>query len=138
MSKIFISHKFTGENFEELHSMLSVFCNCICDCGHEVFCSTLIQEKIDKLGLETYEERLQYCIDQQQNSDIVIGLIRSENPSNGMAAELVRAKELDQRYVLIIKKGLDYKEYREFAYSTHEVDEISEHVIKQILENMTN
>jgi len=115
MAKVFISHRLTGENLTELAQFLRPIADVLEKQGHKVFCSALYQQEMDSKNLEGYDPRLQYCLQKQDDADLVLSVIRSELPSNGMREELRKAKELRQRYLLCIKDGLEYKEFREYA-----------------------
>ncbi len=134
MAKIFLSHQFTKEDKVVLRALLTKVVNALSENGHDIFCSTLRQDEINSHNIFTYEERLAYCLERQKESDCILAIHLSENPSTGMSKELELAKQLSQQYILFTKQELPFAEFKEYAskvihYTNHEelITLISEH-----------
>lgn len=135
MARIFLSHQYTLEDKSVLVPTLTKIVNALQASGHSVFCSALQQEEITENKCYSYDERLSYCIKQQQNADLVLAILLSHNPSNGMLQELKQAKELQQKYVLVATPSHTFEEYRAQATEVLEyeiVESLVEHITKKL------
>lgn len=120
---VFISYKYTGEDIPKLKILLKKVQDSLQNTHRvDAFCSIDLEAYFEENGINEYQEQLDYCIKQQLGKKIVLAIIKSEEPSNGMYQELEKAKELKQKYLLLIQRGLEYKEYREYASETIEFD----------------
>lgn len=137
MARIFLSHQYTLEDKSVLVPTLTKIVNALQASGHTVFCSALQQEEITENKCYSYDERLSYCIKQQQNADLVLAILLSHNPSNGMFQELKQAKELQQKYVLVATPSHTFEEYRAQATEVLEY-EIVESMTEHITEKLNN
>jgi len=126
MAKTFLSYKFTNEPYGPLRELLNKIEENLISKGHEVFCSIDLQQFYKKNGMTSYQSQLDYCLQQQQNSDTVIAIIKDEEASNGMLEELKLSEKFGQRVFLIIKKGLRFKTFREAAEQTIEFENENE------------
>ncbi len=111
MEKIFISYRYTGEEPKKLNILLNKLEKVLSKKGYEVFHSM----KLEKYFIEnnfSNEEIYRKCLEIQEGSDICLGLIKSGDESNGMKMEFEKAIEINQKYILAIKKELDFPEYR--------------------------
>jgi len=126
MAKTFLSYKFTGEPFGPLRDLLNKINENLTNKGHIVFCSIDLQQFYKKNGMISYQSRLDYCLQQQKDSDTVIAIIKSKESSNGMLEELKLAEKFNQRVFLIIKKGLRFKKFREAAVQIVEFENDNE------------
>jgi hypothetical protein len=116
MAKLFLSYPFTGVHLPSLTDILTNISNSLTSEGNTVFCALLCKEEIDELGIFGYEARLAYCLEKQKEAQMVIAIIMSATPSNGMLQELNQAKQRNQPYVLFIKKELEFPEFRAYAH----------------------
>jgi len=126
MANIFLSYKFTGEPYGPLRELLNKIEKNLTKKGHKVFCSIDLQQFYKKNGMSSYQSQLDYCLQQQKDSDTVIAIIKSEEVSNGMLAELKLSKKFQQKVFLIIKKGLKFKTFRNIAIQTIEFENENE------------
>lgn len=108
--KIFLSHKFTDVGFDELESYLGPIKSSLEKQGHEVFCSLYLTVRFDSLWRDD-ETRYMYCLEQQKQCDLVVGVIWQDTDSYGMRRELDQAKQDKQRYVLIVRLGLEILDF---------------------------
>lgn len=132
--KIFLSFRFTGENFQDLKEILTDVKSELEAKKFNVFCSFDLEEYFqqEKMGLE---EIYSYCIKEQKTCDCIIALIKSEESSKGMEMELSKAIEFQQKIILLIKSDLDFPHFRTSAHQIIEFDEISQ--LSQKLKNST-
>ena len=114
MKKIFLSYRFTGENLDELNLILTSMQKSLTRAGHSMFCS-LGEEGFFKAQKFSTEEIYDYCLKKQEESDTILVFIKSEEQSIGIKKESDKARELEQGYILVIKSGLDFSEYRKLA-----------------------
>ena len=59
-------------------------------------------------------------------SDVFLALVRSAEQSKGMNMESARAIAKNKRYVLAIKRGLDFPEFRKTAHLILEYDALDD------------
>jgi hypothetical protein len=114
MSKIFISYRYTGEDPKKLNLILNKLEKVLNKNGHEVFHSM----KLEKYFIEnnfSNKEIYKKCLEIQEESDICLALVKSPENSRGMEKEFIKSIEIEQRYILAIKKYLDFPEYRASA-----------------------
>jgi hypothetical protein len=126
MAKIFLSYKFTGEEYGPLRELLNKIEKHLKEKGHEVFCSIDLQQFYKQNGMTSYQSQLDYCLDQQEGSDMIISILKCEELSNGMVEELKKADEFGQEKLLLIKKGLKFKTFRGSAKQIVEFNDESE------------
>jgi hypothetical protein len=132
MTQIFLSYRFTGENISELKKTLNNITNILEKNEHEVFCSINLEEEFRRKKLTT-EEIYSFCTNKLCDTDIFLAFIKSEDPSYGMKLELEKAIELKKKIILIIKKDLDFSEFRKNAEKIIEYD-----TYKDLLDKIKN
>ena len=79
------------------------------------------------------EQIYNYCLREQESCDIFMPLIKSNHRSSGMELELEKAKELRQRQILLIRKGLEFTQFRNSSDKVIEYKTFSQ--LYKILEN---
>lgn len=122
--KVFLSYRFTGEDLNELGKILAGIKSVLTEHDHQVFCSFDEEENFKEQGL-TSEQIYDYCLRVQEDSTVFLAFVKSEHHSSGMQKESRKAQELGQKYILLIRRGLDFPEYRKMAnmiieYSSYE------------------
>lgn len=123
MSNIFLSYRFTGENLANLSKLLGGITKELRGKGHDVFCS-LEEETYFSSQNMTSDEIYSYCLKRQEESDIFLPLIKSQDKSTGMELELEKARELGQHCALLIKEGLGFQNFRDYAKEIIEYNSI--------------
>jgi len=123
MAKIFLSYKFTGEDPKELEKVLGKLKACLEAKGHTLFCSFLFEQFFRDKGY-TVDEIYDYCLNQLTSCDVFIAFVKSKEPSKGMELESEKAAVLKKPYILAIKKGLEFSEFRKVADTIIEFDTI--------------
>lgn len=121
MSKIFLSYRFTGEDPKDLDEILGNVGQILRTQGHEVFCSFWLEEFFKEKGMNA-DDIYSYCLDKQRNADTFMGLVKSEHVSSGMERESKLAVELRHKYVLLIKRDLGFRHFRDVAHKMIEYD----------------
>lgn len=121
--KIFLSHKFTGEDIKELKITLDNITNILENSGHSVFCS-ITKEDFFQEQAWSVDAIYDYCLKEQENCDLILAFIRSEEKSLGMEKELEKAIEINQNMVLAIQETLDFSHFRDKARQTIEFDSL--------------
>jgi len=123
--KIFLSHKFTGEDVEELKIKLGKIKNTLENSGHSVFCS-ITKKKYFQEQAWSKNYIYQYCLKKQENCDIILSFIHSEHKSLGMEKELKKAININQKIILAIPKQLNFSHFREKANKIIEYSELEQ------------
>lgn len=126
MARIFLSHQYTLEDKSVLVPTLTNIVNELQESGHTVFCSALQQDEITENKCYTYDERLSYCIQKQQQAEVILAVLLSHNPSNGMLQELRQAEELGQTYILVATPEHEFEDYRKSATTVVEYASVEE------------
>lgn len=125
MRRIFVSYRFTGEDPKDLEQILGGLKESLEAAGHNIFCSFWMSDFFKQEGYDR-EKMYDYCLQQQKEHDVVIGLVKTDDYSRGMAEEAKRATEYKQPYVLVIRKGLEFKDFRNQASDIIEFQEYKE------------
>ena len=121
MSKIFLSYRFTGEDPNQLNEILRNINSKLTSKGYDVFCSFLLENYFREREM-SIEQIYNYCLREQESCDIFMPLINSNHRSSGMELELEKAKELRQRQILLIRKGLEFTQFRNSSYKVIEYE----------------
>lgn len=124
MTRIFISYRFTGEDPQERRTVLRNLTDTLESARHKIFCSLWESEFFER---EKYDaaQIYEYCLKKQKEYDLTLGLVKSEDHSQGMEGEAGNSLALHQPYVLAIRRGLDFPHFREIADHIIEFDEYS-------------
>ena len=93
MSKIFISHRYTGEDIPSLTIALRTITDTLESFKHTVFCSLWLIPYFEEKHM-TVDDNYAYCLEAMCGSDLMIAYIQSETESKGMNMELERAQEM--------------------------------------------
>lgn len=128
--KIFLSHRYTGEDIPSLTIALRIITNTLESLGHTVFCSLWLIPYFEEQKM-TADDNYAYCLEAMQWSDLMIAYIQSEEESKGMILELERAQEMWLPIVLMIKRWLGHEQFRAVVREVVEferVDEIGEKI----------
>ena len=125
MSNIFLAYRFTGENHEELGKILGNIRDSLQNAGHTVFCTFWLEDYFREMNF-SLDQRYEYGLKKIDESDIFLAFVKSPHSSKGMVMESGRAVERKKRYVLAIKKGLDFPKFRSAAHQIIEYGEFSE------------
>jgi len=130
---IFISFKFTGEDFDNLKMFLKKVCYILNKNGNNVFCSFFLEEDFQKNDW-SQESIYEYCVNRIAENDIFLAIIRGEHESKGMLLELEEAVRQNKKIILFIKQGLDHYEFRDKSDEVYEYDtqETLEELLKEI------
>lgn len=121
----FISYRFTWVPIEELKYKLSIMVDAVLSLWRGVFCSLDHEEHFREKWM-TSDEIYAFCLDKMKESRYFVAFIDSEIPSSGMRMELEKVEELGMKVVLIIKKWLQFDNFRAVADFTFEFDNIEE------------
>lgn len=132
MVKIFISYRYTGEDPKRLNLILNKLEKTLAQNGHEVYHS-IQSEKYFAENHFTNEQIYDYCIKKQEESDIFLAFVKSPEQSHEMEIESEKADELKQKYILAIKKNLDFSDFRNQAEDIIEYNNLKE--LCEILSN---
>jgi hypothetical protein len=114
MSKIFLAYRFNGENLKELEPILTNIRDSLKVAGHDVFCSYWLEDGFNAKRM-TQDQRYDYCAKQLDSRDIFMAFVKSKEKSKGIQIETDAAVSQKKRYVLAIKKGLEFPELRKVA-----------------------
>jgi len=128
--KIFLAFRFTGESVEELDKILSKIKTALEQAGHTVVCSFWEEEYFQKNHF-TNKQLLEYMLNELDNCDSVLALIKSEEKSEGMLLEIGYALAKRKQFVLMIKKGIKSIFLQEVANRVVEYEEM-EDLVKQL------
>jgi len=123
--KIFISYRFTGEDINELRTILARISDALELRSNEVFCSLFLEDFFRNNGFSA-DDIYAYCLEQLEAHEIVVFFIKSPNASKGMELELEHAISSRKKIVLAIQKQLIFNEFRQAAHSVIEYDELSD------------
>ena len=119
--KIFLSHRFTGEDLNKLTKILSGISKCLESKNLDVFCSTFKIEFFEEQKFST-EEIYGYCNERLVEHDIILFFIKSHHPSHGMQLELDVAIRHNKKIILLIDGALKFNKFRKNA---HEIIEFN-------------
>jgi hypothetical protein len=110
MAEIFLSYRFTGEKPKTLKYLLGNIKTSLEKAKHTVSCSfhweQFFRDK-DMSDAEIYA----YCLERQEQSEIFMPFLKSNNESYGMKIESDKAIELGQRYVTLNKVGVHQPQF---------------------------
>ena len=121
---IFLCYGQTGEDPKELRSDLRQVIHILYERKHDVFCSLFKSTLYRTLGLDTYEKRLEYCLQIMSEYDQLLVITRSSNESNGVKKEVEEAKKLGKE--IVVAQGVGFRRppflahERSFFYSNIE------------------
>jgi hypothetical protein len=114
MAKIYLSYRYGGEDLSELEVVLNKIKNTLELNGHDVFCSIYLESLFNA---KDYSKNQIYdmCLKEQEKRKVFVALVKSNEKSIGMMKEFRNAIKLKQKYILVIKKGLKFVEFRKHA-----------------------
>lgn len=123
MEKIILSYRFTGEDPNHLNDVLGNIDSKLKTRGYDVFCSFFLEDffKSQNMGPD---EIYAHCLKEQESCDIFMPLIKSEHPSSGMKMELEKALDFGQKNILLIRRDLEFPQFRAVAQQTIEYDSL--------------
>jgi hypothetical protein len=125
MSKIFISHRYTGEDITSLTIALRTITDTLESLGYTVFCSLWLIPYFEEHHM-TADDNYAYCLDAMRWSDYMLAYIQSESESKGMILELERAIEMRIPIILVIKRWLGHERFRSIAREVVEFERVEE------------
>ncbi len=125
MSKIFIAFQYRGENEEKVENWLNIIKDELIRRKKDYFCSFWHENEFQRKGY-TAEQMYNFCLNELKKCKTVVFLIRSEKDSQGMKIELKHALNNSKKIIVIIKKDLEFEEYRKNADYLLEIKDISE------------
>lgn len=125
MSKIFLAYRFTGENPLELEKVLSEIKNNLECAGHEVVCTFWSSDFFKANGFTT-GQIYEYGLQKIEECDTFLAFVKSADASKGMQMESQRAVERNKPYILAIKNGLAFPEFRSAARNIIEYSQLPE------------
>ncbi|MCK9351923.1 MAG: nucleoside 2-deoxyribosyltransferase [Candidatus Paceibacterota bacterium] len=114
MKKIFLSHRFTGEDLIELTETLGKITAVLRAKGHEVYCS-VEDELWFREHKRTNREIMEHALRKLDDSDVVLAFIRSPEKSEGMLLEIGYAVAKGKPFILALKQGLKTMAIAEMA-----------------------
>jgi hypothetical protein len=120
--QIFISYRFTGENIENLKSIIGEIKNILESKNNKIFCS-LYEEDFFRENNFSVDAIYQYCNDKLVECDLVYFFIKSNESSKGMKLEFEEAKKYNKKIILLIQKDFSFFEFRESANEIIEYDD---------------
>jgi len=129
MRKIFIAFQYRGENEERVEKWLKIVRDEIIWRKNDYFCSFWAENDLKRDDLNV-EQIYDYCLENQAKCDSVIFLIRSKKISKGMKKELEYVQRNKMKNIVIIKKELEFEEYRKNADYLLEIKDINELKLK--------
>ncbi len=91
--KIFLSHRYTGEDITSLTIALRIITDTLESLGHAVFCSLWLIPYFEEQKM-TADDNYAYCLEAMHGSDYMLAYIQSDSESKGMIMELDRAVEM--------------------------------------------
>lgn len=105
MKKIFFSHRFTGEDIDNLRETLGKITSTLRAEGHEVYCSiedtAWFQEQ-----KHTNKEIMEHSFRKLDESEVIIAFIRSPERSEGMLMEIGYSLAKGKPFMLALKQDL--------------------------------
>jgi nucleoside 2-deoxyribosyltransferase len=114
MKKIFISHRYTGENIHELTETLGKITSALRTLGYEVYCSIEDTSWFTETK-RTNREIMEHALRQLDSSDIILAFIRSDEKSEGMLMEIGYALAKNKPFALALKTGVKTMCLKEMA-----------------------
>ncbi len=114
MSKIFLAYRFTGEDPKELETVLGNIRNSLHVAGQEVVCTFWLSDFFKRNNF-SIDQKYEYGLQKVDECDIFLAFVKSADASKGMQMESQRAVERNKQYVLAIKEGLKFPEFRSSA-----------------------
>lgn len=128
--KVFIAYKHVGENKNDLHRDITEITTALQEINHEPVCMFWRQEEIEENQYDL-KQIYKLCAEEISECDQVIFFIKNENESRGMEWELERCREFGIKVCLLIKRGVEYKKFRDNINQIHEFDDLKE--LNQVL-----
>ena len=105
MAKIFVSYRFTGEDFKELEKVLGDICSALSRLGHTNYCS-ISDSKMFEEKKFTARQIMDYAFREIDKADIFLALVKSERISEGMLIEAGYAIAKNKKIILLINKNI--------------------------------
>lgn len=112
--EIFISFRFTGEDFGTLQQTMSEISQALIQAGHEPYCSINDEDFFLKNNFTT-RQILNHALTKLEQSDVVLAFVNSDNRSEGMLIELGYALAKRKKIILAAKKGASIHTSRSIA-----------------------
>jgi len=129
--RIFLSFKFTGEDYDELDDFLTKASQALVKNNNAVFCSLWLEELFQQKKMSA-EQIYEYCINKLAQNDVFLAFIRKEEESRGMLLELDEAIRQGKKVILFIKKGINgHQKFRSFSNEVNEYRD-EDDLIKQL------
>ncbi len=125
MGRIFLAYRFTGEDPAELDTILTGVRDSLEFAGHKVYCTFWESDFFREQNFTT-DQIYMHGLLKVDDNDTFLALIRSPERSKGMVMESARAISKNKRYVLAIKRGLEFPEFRKVADVVVEYDGLDE------------
>ncbi len=117
--KIFLSHRFTGEDPEILKETISKIEKTLESAEYECFCSFWKADFFEKNNF-THQQILEYVLKELDQADIYLAFIKSDEKSEGLLIEMGYALAKKKKIYVVIKEGV----------KTTFAEEIADKVIK--------
>ena len=125
MSKIFLAYRFTGEDPKELEIVLGNIRNSLHVAGQEVVCTFWLSDFFKRNNF-SIDQKYEYGLQKVDECDIFLAFVKSADASKGMQMESQRAVERNKQYVLAIKEGLKFPEFRSAAHKIIEYSQLTD------------
>jgi nucleoside 2-deoxyribosyltransferase len=123
--RIFVSYRFTGEDPDQLRTVIHEICSSLENAGHQTFCS-FWKGDFYKENKFTHKQILNYALDELERSDMYLAFVKSEDKSEGMLIEAGYAIAKNKKVYLAIKKGIRTTFIREMADKIIEFETLDE------------
>lgn len=130
LNRIFLSFRFTGEDYEELDRFFTEVCAALRIKRNAIFCSLWLDEVFQQ-GEMSPDHIYDYCLKRIAENDILLAIIRREEESKGMLLELDEALSLNKKIILFIQKGLGHQIFRDKSDEVYEYNDMDD-LIKQL------
>jgi nucleoside 2-deoxyribosyltransferase len=124
--KFFIAFKFTGEEQEKIRDNLKKVCSALEELGHSYYC-TFFDEGLPK---EDIKDLFNHAFEKLENSDIILVLVNSNEPSEGMLMEIGYALAKGKRVILAIDKGIGTTKTRDLIDEIIEFEDFDDLAVK--------
>lgn len=123
--KIFLSYRFTGEDQQKLIKEITFVEQIFEKQGHSIYSTIHDSEQFEN---EKWSGKaiLQKAFQEIQNADILVFLVKSEDISQGMIAELGYSLSTNKRIMLLINKKVTDSIFRRQIEETYEYENLEE------------